>query len=223
MANASTPHPLPGDSLRPNHVYLAALMCLSLGLGMGYLARALRHSAPPPAASAAPPAPPASSLNTLQAMKHDADQQIAPLIARLKNTPGDSALLTQIAAIYHRNHQFKEAAGFYQKAVDADPENVALRTQFASSLYRGGDVDAAIAQLNQALRYAPTDANALFNLGIIRLQARGDGKGAVKAWQLLLKSNPQLSPDRRAEVQNLMAGVLTSLAGQKASKGATAQ
>lgn len=220
---AIAPQPVANETLRPNHVYLAALLCLFLGLAVGYFAPALRHSAPAASASTAPPARPAPAPNTLQGMKHQADQQIAPLIARLSDNPNDSALLTQIAAIYHRNHQFKEAAVFYQKAVDADPKNVDLRTQFASSLYRGGDVDAAIAQLNQALHYSPNDANALFNLGIIRLQAKGDGKGALKAWQLLLKSNPQLTPDRKAEVQNLMAGVMTSLADQKAAKGGTDQ
>ncbi len=221
MAIASNPQAVPGEFLRPSHVYLAALICLALGLGMGYLAPGLRHSAP--AAAVAPPPRSASSLNTLQVMKHEADQQIAPLMARLQNTPNDSALLMQVAAIYHRNHQFQQAAGFYRKAVDNDTKNVALRTQLASSLYRAGDVDGAIAQLDQALRDHPNDANALFNLGIIRLQAKGDGKGAVKAWQLLLKSNPQLSPDRKVEVQKLMAGVLTSLADQKASKGVTAK
>jgi cytochrome c-type biogenesis protein CcmH/NrfG len=222
MANTPAPHTTPGQILRSNDVYIAALLCLALGLALGYFAPALRPSAPAAAASPASRAASARPANTLQAMKNQADQQIAPLIAKLQNSPNDAALLTQVAAIYHRNHQFAQAAGYFQKAVDADPKNVALRTQLASSLYRAGDIDTALDQLSQALHIDPKDANALFNLGIIRLQAKGDGKGAVKAWQLLLKSNPQLSPDRKAEVQTLMAGVMNSLADQKASKGASA-
>jgi cytochrome c-type biogenesis protein CcmH/NrfG len=65
-------------------------------------------------------------------------------------------------------------------------------------------VDGAISQLQQALHYDPKDANALFNLGMIKWQGKQDGKGALAAWQELLKSNPQLSADRKATVQKLM-------------------
>ena len=149
-----------------------------------------------------------------------ADKQAAPLLERLKSDPNNSALLSQVGAIYHSTHQFKEAAAYYGKAVSVDPKNVPLRVKLAASLYRDGDVDGAIAQLNQALSYDPKDANSLFNLGMIRLQGKGDGKGAVAAWQQLLKSNPHLSADRKAEVQKLMADVLHTLGDQQAAKGA---
>jgi len=152
-----------------------------------------------------------------------ADKQAAPLLGKLKSDPNDSAVLMQIGAIYHATHQFKEAAAYYDRAVQVDPRNVALRTKLASSLYRNGDVDEAIAQLNHGLSYDPKDANSLFDLGMIRLQGKGDGKGALAAWQKLLKSNPQLSADRKAMVQKLMADVLTSLGNQHEIQGARQQ
>jgi cytochrome c-type biogenesis protein CcmH/NrfG len=156
-------------------------------------------------------------------MKQAADKQAAPLLDKLKGEPNSSALLAQVGAIYHGSHQFKEASAYYGKAVQIDPTNVALRNKLASSLYRSGDVDGAIGQLNQALSYAPKDANSLFNLGMIRLQGKGDGKGAVAAWQQLLKSNPQLSEDRKADVQKLMANVLTTMGNQHGTEGARKQ
>jgi len=80
----------------------------------------------------------------------------------------------------------------------------------ASCLYYNGDVDGAISQLQQSLRVDPKDANSLFNLGMIRWQGKQDSKGAVAAWQQLLKSNPQLSAERKATVQKLMADVQMS-------------
>jgi cytochrome c-type biogenesis protein CcmH/NrfG len=77
----------------------------------------------------------------------------------------------------------------------------------ASCLYYNGDVDGAISQLQQALHYDPKDVNSLFNLGMIKWQGKQDSKGAVAAWQQLLKSNPQLSAERKATVQKLMADV----------------
>ena len=219
MAIASTQESAPEEFQLATKVYLAAVICVLLGLGIGYLAHEMRHAAPAAAASNVPAV--RHAVPTLQAMKVAAGQQAAPLLAELKNNPNDGRVLMQVAAIYHGNHQFKEAANYYERAVDTDPKNVDLRNKLASSLYRSGDVDGAIAQLNEALHYDSKDANALFNLGIIRLEGKGDGNGALKAWQQLLKSNPQLSPERKAEVQKLMADVLTTLADQKAAKGAT--
>lgn len=155
----------------------------------------------------------------LEEMKQVADKQAAPLLLKLKTDPNDSAVLAQVGAIYHTSHRFKEAAAYYDKAVQGDPRNVALRTKLASSLYRDGDVDRAIAQLNRALSYDPKDANSLFDLGMIRMQGKRDGKGALAAWQQLLKTNPKLSPERKATVEKLMADVLTTLGDQQGSEG----
>jgi cytochrome c-type biogenesis protein CcmH/NrfG len=215
----------PGEStLRPKQVYIMAAACLVLGLGIGYLSRGF-ESLPSQAVSARTTAGPVSRtgsarMPTLDDMKRMADKHAEPLLDQLKDKPNDSALLSEVAAIYNGSHQFKEAAGYYGKAVQSDPKNVSLRTKMASSLYRGGDVDGALDQLNQALRYDPRNANALFNLGIIRVQGKGDAQGALAAWQRLLKTNPQLSDERKAEVQRLMADVMTNINPTQA-KGAT--
>jgi cytochrome c-type biogenesis protein CcmH/NrfG len=159
-------------------------------------------------------------MPTMAEMKQMADKQAAPLLARLKTDPNNSTVLTQIGAIYHSTHQFKEAATFYGMAVQADPKNVALRTKLASSLYRGGDVDGAIAQLNQGLTYDPKDANSLFDLGTIKLEGKQDSKGALAAWQKLLKTNPQLSEERRATVQKLIANAEATPGGEHKAEGA---
>jgi len=214
-------------SLQATHVYVMAVICLATGLSMGYL---LRGTLPTVASTRTVGAPtlqtgPAVARNgshvpTLDQMKQMADKQAAPLLQKLPSDPGNSEVLAQIGTIYHSSHQFREAAAYYGKAVQADPSNVALRTRLAASLYRDGDVDGAIAQLNQALKYDPKDANSLFNLGMIRLQGKRDGRGALAAWQRLLKSNPQLPPERKATVQKLMADVLTTLGEQHAMQGA---
>jgi cytochrome c-type biogenesis protein CcmH/NrfG len=159
-------------------------------------------------------------MPSLQEMKQMADKQAAPLLEKLKTDPNNGALLVQVGGIYHSTHQFAEAVAYYGKAVQAEPKNVDFRTKLAISLYRGGDVDRAIVQLNQALSIDPKDANALFNLGMIRLQGKQDGKGALAAWQKLLKSNPQLSPDRKAAVLKLMADVMTTLGEEPGTRGA---
>jgi len=150
---------------------------------------------------------PAGQMPSLDQMKKMADTKAAPLLEKLKTDPTNSDLLKQVGNIYQATHQFKEAAGYYDKALQTDPKNVAIRTELASSLYYNGDVDGAISQLQKGLQYDPKDANSLFNLGMIKWQGKQDAKGAIAAWQELLKSNPQLSADRKATVQKLMADV----------------
>ena len=209
-------------------VYLKAAICLVVGLAVGYLLRGSRSSASSvlPAASVAKSSVRAGAMGAREMpggaghMQQMANKQAAPLLERLKSDPNNSALLIQVGSIYHTTHQFKQAAEYYDKALRVDPKNVAIRTKLASSLFRMGDADGAIAQLNQALSYDPKDANALFDLGVVKLNGKRDSKGALAAWQRLLKSNPQLSADRKATVQKLMAAVMTTLSDQNGIEGA---
>jgi len=209
-------------------VYLKAAICLVVGLAVGYLLRGSRSSASSvlPAASVAKSSVRAGAMGAREMpggaghMQQMANKQAAPLLERLKSDPNNSALLIQVGGIYHTTHQFKQAAEYYDKALQVDPKNVAIRTKLASSLFRMGDADGAIVQLNQALSYDPKDANALFDLGVVKLNGKQDSKGALAAWQRLLKSNPQLSADRKATVQKLMAAVMTTLSDQNGIEGA---
>jgi cytochrome c-type biogenesis protein CcmH/NrfG len=185
-------------------------ICLAVGLVLGYLFRgSASHSNPAssathmPTASGAPAA--RAQMPSLEDMKRMADTKAEPLLAKLKTDPNNSDLLNQIGTLYKATHQFKEAGGYFQKAVDANPKNVAARTDLASCLFYEGDADGAINQLQQSLRYDPKDANSLFNLGMIRLQAKNDPGGAVTAWQELLKLNPKLAADKKAAVEKLIA------------------
>jgi cytochrome c-type biogenesis protein CcmH/NrfG len=196
MDNEASTASFARPSLQARQVYTLAVVCLVLGLAIGYLLGGSQapvlatHST----ANIKPSTPSPHAMNpghmpTMGEMKHMADKQSAPLLEKLKNDPNNTDLLAQLGAVYHTTHQFKEAAGYYEKAVQADPRNVAMRT----------------------------------NLGMIKLQGKGDGKGAVAAWQKLLKLNPQLSPDRKATVQKLMAEVMTSLEEQRPGQGVRQQ
>jgi len=212
MANEPTTQPTAGLAWQAKQVYAMAVICLVVGLAIGYLFRGSQSPAAPaqPAANALPAAPAGGiggHMPSLEEMKKMADTKAAPLLEKLKGDSNNSDLLIQVGNIYKATHQFKEAATYYDKALQVDPKNVAIRTEMASTLYYNGDVDGAISQLQQALRYDPKDANSLFNLGMIKWQGKQDSKGAVAAWQQLLKSNPKLSAERKAQVQKLMADV----------------
>ncbi len=191
-----------GSNWQAKQVYAMAVISLVVGLAIGYLFRGSQSQAPAQPLANTQPAAPAGGIGehmpSLEEMKQIANKKAAPLINKLKGDPNNSDLLIQAGNLYKAARRFKEAAGYYDRALQLDPKNVAIRTEMAWCLYYNGDVDGAISQLQQALHYDPKDANSLFNLGMIKWQGKQDTKGALAAWQQLLKSNPQLSAERES-------------------------
>ena len=201
---------------QPWQMYAMAVVCLVIGVLVGYLARgsapvrALPDAQSAAAASSAAPAPApqqSQQMPSLEDMKHMADKQVEPLLAKLQSDPKNADLLNQVANVYRMTHQFKTAASYYQQSLDANPKNVGVRTDLASCLYYQGDVDGAIAQLEKSLTYDPKHAGTLFNLGMIRWKGKGDASGAVAAWQKLLKLNP--SYENKPALEKLIADAKT--------------
>jgi cytochrome c-type biogenesis protein CcmH/NrfG len=197
----------------PAQVYAMAGICLFIGVVLGYLFRGSEsHTAQTLAVSQATSAGNAASAPTppmpsLEDMKHMADKQAEPLLAKLKADPKNADVLKQVAKVYESTHQFKDAATYYGKAIEVDPKDVPTRIQMASCLFYSGDVDGSLAQLEQALKIDPKDVNSQFDLGWIRMRGKNDAKGAIAAWTQLLKTNPQLEPAKKAQVEKLIAEV----------------
>lgn len=197
----------PASGLQASRVYQICAAALVVGLAVGYFVIDPRHTAAPPRASAAAGKsgmlPGGHPVPTMEQMKAMADVKAAPLLEKLKSEPKNAKLLVQVAALYNSTHQFKDAANYYNKALQVDPKNVATRTDLACSLYYQGDADGAISELQKALKYSPNDVNALFNLGMIKFKGKDDAAGAIAAWQQLLKAHPDL--DRKATVEQMIA------------------
>lgn len=208
-------------SWKATQVYAMAVVCLLIGLAVGYLFRGSQSLETVPANPAQAALNPAAAAHagmgapggmanqqpTLEQMKQMADKQLEPVLAQLKDDPKNAELMNQAGNIYLATHQFKEAADYFGKSLLVKPKDVAIRVKLASCLYYMGDADGALKQLTQASTDDPKDANTLFNLGMIRLRAKKDSKGALAAWAQLLKTNPELDPNKRAQVERLMADV----------------
>lgn len=209
MPNESNETSLPFSAWPPKVVYGMAAGCLLLGLLVGYLSRGSRSSVPSASAAAevSPPPQTASGVRhpaaTLEQMKQLADQQARPALEQLKKDPRNKDLLIRVARVYTSTHQFQEAASYFAKALELDPKDARTRTEMASCLYYSGDVEGALAQLEQSLKYEPKNANSLFNLGMIKWKGKNDPAGAIQTWQELLRAHPNL--DRRAVVEKMIA------------------
>jgi cytochrome c-type biogenesis protein CcmH/NrfG len=186
--------------------YLLAVFCLVLGVALGYL---FRGSASPVVAAAqtsaaadggAAQGQSTQAQLTPEQQKAMVDQAVAPLLATLKTSPDDFNTIVQVANVYYDGRQYPDAVKYYQLAVKSQPTNADVLTDLGTSLWYMGDADGAIAEFQKALKYRPDHPGTLFNLGVVRWQGKFDPKGAVEAWEELLRRNPDYP--QKQEVQD---------------------
>jgi cytochrome c-type biogenesis protein CcmH/NrfG len=197
--------PKSGTKWTNKQAYALAVICLLVGIPVGYLLGGPSTRAANPAVqNALRPAPgvaPGDQVTPAQ-LKHMADVQAEPLLATLQKDPNNADLLAQIGSLYFRTQQFPIAVEYYSRAAKIKPTAEVLVSLSNSYHYAGSD-DLAMEALNRALQIDPKSADALFNLGMLKWQVKNDPEGAVQAWQRLLETNP--NHPRRAEVESMIA------------------
>jgi cytochrome c-type biogenesis protein CcmH/NrfG len=206
MATPTQPTTPLAQGFRTAQVFFVCVVALLLGSTVGYFAFGKRSIAVPPTPTSTSTRVPYAGVHpapTDEQMKQMGDFQASALIEKSRAEPKNPSLLTQIAAIYQGAHQFQKAADYYQQALNIDEKNANARTQMASCLFYSNQVDEALRQLQLALKSDPKNVNALFNLGMIKYEGKNDRKGAIAAWQQLLKNNPNL--DRKPIVEKMIA------------------
>ena len=177
-----------------NAIILAAV-CLLVGIAGGWMLGGLQSpSATGRAQNAAVPAEQASGaapqMSGAQRTQRMADSQAAPMIEKLKATPGDPALLTTIGNIYYDAKLYAIAIDYYGHVLKQKPADVSVRTDMGTAYWYMGNADTAIDEFNKALTYEPTSPNTLFNRGLVKWNGKNDAAGALADWDKLLKANP---------------------------------
>jgi cytochrome c-type biogenesis protein CcmH/NrfG len=181
--------------------YLLAAFCLLLGVALGYL---FRGSASPAAEQAT------ASTNTQQGsgfQKQQANsnaqaalaQAAAPLLEAVNKDPKDFDSLVKLGNIYYDGQQFPNAIQYYERALVIHPENPDVRTDMGTAYWYTGNAEKALAAIQTSLKYRPGHPQTLFNLGWVRWQGKQDPKGAIEAWQQLLKANPDYPQRQQVE------------------------
>ncbi len=188
-----------GSTWTSREAYLLALVCLTLGLVVGYMFRGsstapgavpvttagVTPSAGLPAAPSAPP--PAESLQPLA----------APLLAALKADPKNADTLAQLGNLYYDNRVYPQAIEYYTRALELRPNDPNVRTDLGTAFWYSGFPDKAVAEYQKSLSVNPTHANTLFNLGVVRSDGLKDYPGAIAAWEKLLSTNPSYPEKQR--------------------------
>lgn len=157
------------------------------GIIVGYLIATEQAIGTAASVTAPPVSAPVTTSSTAPAIN---EQELQAYKDILKNDPRNARAATELANRLYDAGRYAEAIVYYRQALEVEPKNVAVSTDLATAIWYTGDADAALAQFDRSLAIDPAHAQTLFNLGIVRSQGKNDYKGAVKAWEKLLTSNP---------------------------------
>ena len=183
--------------------YLLAAVCLLLGVAIGYLFRG--SASPSVEATASAATSPSQPGNGGSQQQPDPNAQAAlaqaaaPLLNAVKQDPNDFDSLVKLGNLFYDGKQFPAAIDYYERALAIHPENPDVRTDMGTAYWYTGNADKALAAMQLSLKYRPDHPQTLFNLGWIRWQGKQDPKGAIEAWEHLLKTNPDYPQKQQVE------------------------
>jgi tetratricopeptide (TPR) repeat protein len=189
----------PNTTWTSREAYLLALVCLTVGLLLGYI---FRGSAPiagslPAAAGAVAPATGGPTNRGATPTVESLQPLVAPLLATLKANPKNFETLVEIGNVYYDHGVYPEAIEYYARALELRPNDVNARTDLGTAFWYGGFPEKAVAEYQKSLAVDPTHANTLFNLGVVRSEGLKDFPGAVAAWEKLLQLHPDYPEKQR--------------------------
>jgi tetratricopeptide (TPR) repeat protein len=134
------------------------------------------------------------------AAPNDAIHSPAPAVANegelqayrdiLAADPKNVRAATELGNKLYDAGRFAEAIPAYQQALALDPRNVNVSTDLGTAMFYAGRTDDALKQLEKSVAIDQSHAQTWFNIGIIRRDGKKDPKGAVQAWEQLLKVAP---------------------------------
>ncbi len=197
------------------HSYILAVFCMLFGFVLGYLFRGSASPATNAVASTASPATTSTgggaASTSFSSQSEALGRAASALLDSLKTNPNDFETLVKLGNLYYDNQQYQDATQYYERALKIRPENVDVRTDMGTCYWNLGAADKALAEFNRALSYRPDYAQTLFNIGIVKFQGKNDPKGAIDAWERLLKSHPDYS--NKQQVLDLIARARSQGAG----------
>jgi cytochrome c-type biogenesis protein CcmH/NrfG len=124
------------------------------------------------------------------APKPVSSEDISLLENTLKTDPNNLKALVSLGNLYFDGNQPQNAIDAYARALKVEPKNADVRTDMAVMYRNLKDYDRAVKELKQAAADDPKHTNSRFNLGIVLLHDKKDFKGAIAAWEDLLKIEP---------------------------------
>jgi tetratricopeptide (TPR) repeat protein len=102
-----------------------------------------------------------------------------------------------IAAVLFEQGKYAEAVEAYGKLVKSDPDDGSLRTSLAGALGATGRYDAALTEIDAAIRLQPLNPEAYHNRAVIH-ERKGDVRAAIADYRTAVRYRPDYMPSQQA-------------------------
>jgi cytochrome c-type biogenesis protein CcmH/NrfG len=109
------------------------------------------------------------------------------------SNPTNVEAWTQLGHVYFDTDNPAKAIRAYEKSLELSPDDPNVLTDLGVMYRRNGEFEKALASFDRAITIAPSLEQPRFNKGVVLFYDLKDREGAIKAWEELLKINPNAS------------------------------
>ncbi len=191
MAKQKTPE---NNLVKKETMMVVALIALVVGFLGGVFYSALQSGPTPTGSVQTSSAPPQQQQQP--GMSNEQARAILDLEQEVAVNPTNVNAWTQLGHVYFDTNNPPKAIRAYEKSLELNPNNPDVLTDLGVMYRRNGQPDKALATFDQAIAVAPNHEQSRFNKGIVLRYDMNDVEGARKAWEELLKINPNaLAPN----------------------------
>lgn len=178
------------DTVQKSTMLLVAFIALGVGFLGGVVFSAFKAGSSIPTGMPAPAPAPQQQATQTQSLTEDQAKRILALEREVSANPNNADAWTQLGNLYFDTNNHESAIKAYKKSLALSPNNANVQTDLGVMYRRNGQPEEAIKAFDKAIEIDPTHEVSRFNKGIVLLHDLNDQKGAVAAWEELVKMNP---------------------------------
>ena len=145
--------------------------------------------------------------NTKEETQPLSDEMAAKMVELEKKTtanPEDVVAWTELGHLYFDSNNYDKAIKAYRKSLDLNPDNADVWTDLGVMYRKAGNPKEAIKCFDKAIELNPKHEIARFNKGIVLMHDLNDVAGAVKAWEELVKINPDVKTPGGMSIKDMI-------------------
>jgi len=186
MAKQKSPE---GNLVKKEFMLIVALIALVVGFLGGVFYSALQSG--PTGSVQTTSGPPQQQQQQQQGgLTNEQARNILALEQEVAVNPTNGNAWTQLGNVYFDTNNVPKAIRAYEKSIELSPNNPNVLTDLGVMYRRNGQPDKALEAFDMAIAVSPGHEQSRFNKGIVLRYDLNDRDGAVKAWEELLKINP---------------------------------
>jgi len=180
-----------GNFVKKETMLVVALIALVVGFLGGVFYSALQSGSTGSVQTAsAPPQQQQRQQQQQTDMTSEQARNILSLEQEVAVNPKNVQAWTQLGHIYFDTNSFAKAIHAYEKSLELSPNNPNVLTDLGVMYRRNGQPQKALESFDKAIAIDPNHEQSRFNKGIVLRYDMNDRAAAVKAWEELIKINP---------------------------------